>query len=223
MKYAHGTFNGTGAALYFGIGFLPDWVYVQNLEDADLAQYYWNIHMERVLETAQGFRHYTAAGSLLDPLIVADLGIVPYEGGDIMTATSTTYLVKDDADYRTSTTYGTITTWTLDTSANRTGHWNLEADTTYVGEGSRMLVEEDVGKAHKWVGINALTSNGEQADEVTVSRAVKTGKVLALRPMYDYRGATVGVKIPAGFGLLATDVVNVSGEMGMFEAGTYDA
>jgi len=223
MLHAHGTFNGTGAALYFGIGFLPDWVKVQNLEDADVAVYFWNIHMERVLETARGIRYYTAAGLLGDPLIVGDLGIIPYEGGHVMTATSTTYLVKDDADYRTSTTYGTITTWTLGSAANRTGNFNLEADTTYVGEGSRMLVEEDVGKAHKWVGINTLTSNGEQANEVVVSRSVNTGKILCLTGMYDYRGAGVGVKIPAGFGLLAVDVVNVSGEMGMFEAGTYDS
>ena len=69
MLHAHGTFNGTGAALYFGIGFLPDWVKVQNLEDADVAVYFWNIHMERVLETAHGIRYYTAAGLLGDPLI----------------------------------------------------------------------------------------------------------------------------------------------------------
>lgn len=221
MKFAHGTFDGTGAALYIGIGFLPDWVYIQNLENAELAQYFWNIHMERALETAQGFRHYTAAGSLLDPLVVADLGIVPYEGGDVMTANSTVYLVRDDADYRTSTTYGTIHTWTLGSSANRTGNWNVECDTTYVGEGSRIYIEEEIGHAVKWAAVNALTSNGEAANEVTLSRAVKSGKILKITGMYDYRGALNGVRIPAGFGFLATSVGNVSGEMCMFEAGTY--
>jgi hypothetical protein len=222
MKFAHGTFNGTGAALYFGIGFLPDWVYVQNLEDADLAQYFWNIHMERVLETAHGYRHYTAAGSLLDPLIVGDLGIVPYEGGTPITATSTTYLRKYDADYRTSVTYGTISAWTLGSAANRTGNWDIEADTTYVGEGSRIMIRESMGGAVKWAGVNTVSSNGEQANEVVLSRAIKSGTILKLTGMYDYRGASAGDIMPAGFGLLATDVVNVSGEMGMFEAGTYD-
>lgn len=221
MLYAHGTFNGTGAALYIGIGFIPDWVWVVNVEDTDCAELRWNIHMERVAETTAGILHHTAAGSLLDPRTIADGGIRPYRGGDVMTSTSTAYLVRDDTDYRYSTTYGTIVTWTLGSSTNRTGNWNLEADTTYVGEGSRIYIMEDVGKQCKWAGVNALTSNGEQANEVTLSEAVNSGQVLALTGMYDFRGAASGVKIPAGFSITATSIINESGQYCCFEAGTY--
>lgn len=223
MLHAHGTFNGTGAAITIGIGFIPDWVMVRNLEDGDLAKMEWNIHMTRALETAEGILTYTGTTYRQeDARVDGDNGITIYRGGDVMTAASTTYLVRDDADYRTSVTYGTITTWTFGTGT-RTGNWNVEADTTYVGEGSRIYVQEDVGKACKWAAVNALTSNGEAANEVTLNEAVSTGTILRLTGMYDYRGAANGVKIPAGFTINNTDVVNVSGELTMFEAGMYDS
>lgn len=220
---AHGTFNGTGAALYIGIGFVPDWVKVINLEDGDIGAYDWSIHMTRVAEMAEGLHYVGSSGAVQqDARTDSDGGIVVYRGGDVMTSASTAYLVKDDKDYRYSATYGTINRWTFGT-ATRTGNWNVEADTTYVGEGSRILIREDVGGAVKWAAVNALTSNGEQANEVTLNEAVASGDILRLTNMYDYVGAANGVKIPAGFAILATTVINVSGEMCYFEAGTYES
>jgi hypothetical protein len=218
--FAHGTFNGTGAALYIGIGFIPDWVKVRNVEDGDLALLEWSIHMTRAAETTEGILTYTGTTYRQeDARTDSDGGITIYRGGDKMTAASTAYLVKDNSDYRTSSTYGSITTWTLGNSTNRTGNFNLEADTTYVGEGSRIYIEETVGHAF----IYALTSNGEQANEVTLSESVKSGTIHRITGMYDYKGAAKDVIIPAGFAILATSVINVSGELAYFEAGQYDA
>lgn len=218
-----GTFNGTGAALYVGIGFIPDWVRVRNMEDADVAELEWNRHMLRCAEMPRGRLNYTAAGLLGDPRTVADGGIHIYRGGDVIASASTAYLKRvGDTDRRNSVTYGNITRWTLDTSANRTGHWDLEADTTYIGEGSLVIIKEDVGQAVKQAAVQAMTSNGEATDEVTLSEAVKTGTVQFIGNMYDWAGCSAGDITQAGFLIDATSVINVSGEMCAFEAGTYD-
>ncbi len=219
-KRIAGTFNGTGAALYICCGFIPDWVVIQNCEDGDLAKLEWNIHMARTGEVVEGFVWAAAAAPTA---LTKGTGVIPYySGGTKLAATSTVYLVRDDADYRTSVTYGTIETWTLGSATNYTGNWNLEADTTYIGEGSIMTVEETMGHNVITTGVVAVTSNGEAANEVTLAYPVKTGKVTALKRMYSFAGGVSGDILPDGFKINATAVINVSGEICMFEAGTYD-
>lgn len=218
-KIVHGTFNGTGAALYIGIGFIPDWVKIYNLEDADVAMLEWNINMMRSLEMSSGRLNYTAAGLVGDPRTVSDLGVVPYEGGEAIAAASTAYLKPIEDKYRNQkfnqSTGLAITAWTLDTSANRTGHVNAGLDTTYVGEGSLIQIDG------KWYGVHAITNDGDATDELTLSRAAASGVVGFVSPMYDYIGCVAGDITKAGFGLTATDVINVSGELCCFEAGMY--
>jgi hypothetical protein len=221
MNHIAGTFNGTGAALYIGCGFVPDWVKVFNLEDADCAFLQWNKHLLRAAEMPRGMLMYTAAGMLGDPRTVTDGGIHPYRGGDLITSASTAYLVLDDADYKTSATYGTVNKWTLGSAANRTGNFNLEADTTYIGEGSEITIRQDFDGKIITAAIQALGSNGELANEVTLSEAVKTGDILFISRMYDFVGCAANTTMPAGFLLDATTVINVSGEMCAFEAGTF--
>jgi hypothetical protein len=172
--------------------------------------------MARSGEMTEGVLYHTAAGILGDPRTVSDGGIRRFFGGNTLTAASTSYLVRDDKDYRDSDTYGLIDTWTLDTSANRTGHFNVEADTTYIGEGSTINID---GNEYFIV---ALTSNGEAADEVTLNEAVSSGDIWFIGRMYDYVGGSADDIIPDGFSIHATSVINVSGEMCYFEAGTYD-
>lgn len=214
-KMIAGTFNGTGAALYIGIGFIPDWVKLRNMDDTVNSSVEWNKHMNRCPEHPEGWLLYTNT-TLTPTEKTFGTCIRPYHGGDTMTAASTAYLVKDDANYAYSTTYGQIDTWTLDTAGTPTGHFNLEADTTYVGVGSQITID---GYTY---GITAITSNGEQTDEVTLSEAAATGSIEYISRMYDYAGAAKGAIIPAGFKISATDVINVSGEMCYFEAGMYD-
>jgi hypothetical protein len=228
-KIVSGTFNGTGAALYLGIGFLPDWVKVFNLEDADLAEVRWskNMRSKEQEEGRLGIRIQdtgTSAGYSLAVLANA-AGIAQYLGGDTMTAASTVYLVKDDLDYAKNPQgggTGAITDWTLDTSGNRTGKFDDGVDTTYVGEGSEVIIRPDTTKQPRRAVITALTNDGNADDEVELSVAIGTGDVLKIGPMYDYRGAANRAIIPAGFAINATSVINVSGELCFFEAGTYD-
>lgn len=215
-KMISGTFNGTGAALYIGIGFIPDWVKIVNMEDTINSWVEWNKHMNRVGEHLEGREFYTGTTYQQLAELTFGTGIRPYHGGDKMSAASTAYLVKDDANYAYSTTYGQIDTWTLDTAATPSGHFNLEADTTYVGIGSQVTID-----GYEY-GITAMTSNGELTDEVTLSEAAPAGEITKISRMYDYVGAAKDAIIPAGFKINATTVINVSGEMCYFEAGMYD-
>ena len=226
MKAIAGTFNGTGAALTICCGFVPNWVKICNLEDADCATLFWNIHMMRSAEMVEGVLYYTAAGIVGDPLALADTGVIPHYGGTVLTAASTVYLgpVKDSEknQCKNSSTGLKIAKWTLGSSTNMTGNWDNECNTTFVGEGSLIKID---GKIY---GVNAVTSNGEAANEVTLSSAAPSGVIEWISPMYDYigYGATggqpLGVGTKAGFQLSHLTVINVSGELCMFEAGNYD-
>jgi len=223
-----GTFNGTGAALYLGIGFIPDYVRVENLESASMETIEWSRHMARAadlkygrqtslvpLSTVVGTANYAALTSV---------GVTEYLGGDLITSASTAYLVRDPAwDKRDAYSTGNaITKWTLDTAGNRTGHFDKEASTTYVGEGSEVWIQHPHSHRPARYRIEAMTSNGEATDEVTLNIAAPSGIVVALGPMYDYKGAAAGVTMPPGFALTEVTNVNVSGELCWFEAGTYD-
>jgi len=225
-KIVSGNFNGTGAALYLGIGFVPDFVRIFNQEDGSLAQLVWSRGC-RSKEQEEGRLLYndTAPNSLL--LVLAHgAGVAPYLGGDKMTAASTAYLVKDELDYKSNPKdggTGVISRWTLDTSDDRTGHFNQGVDTTYVGEGSLVVIREGVGNGKIYEArVTAMTADGDATDNLELSLAIGSGDVLAVKGMYDYRGAASGVVIPAGFVINATSVINVSGEICYFEAGTYD-
>lgn len=220
MKYISGTFNGTGAALNVGIGFLPSEVRIRNIENAEDYYIEWSINM-RSAECIEGIRLAgdDAAAISRTPLTKGN-GIVIYRGGDIMTSASTSYIVEDpDTDKRDAGTGDTIDTWTLGNATNFTGNWNAECSTTYVGEGSRICV--DAGDGGKWSTVTALTSNGEAANEVTLSEPLKSGKIVALTGMYDWLGAANKKVIPAGFTINET-TLNVSGELCYFEAWNHE-
>ena len=227
MTTVSGTFNGTGSALYVGCGFVPDWVKIRNLESTFPFEIEWSANM-RSSEQEEGIslgNATVAAASPGTPLtrLANAAGIAAYLGGTTVTAASTVYLVKDtDPDKRDNGTGATISTWTLGNSGNRTGNWNDVCNTTFVGEGSRIWVKQDVDQQVRKAVVTALTSNGEAANEVELSLALSTGTVVGLSGMYDYIGAAANTIIPAGFYLASTGTINTSGEMCMFSAGTYD-
>lgn len=237
MKVVQGTFNGTGAALYVCCGFIPDKVTVRALEDADCAHIVWARGF-RAAEMTAGCLFVTAAGITGDPRTVADTGIAPYEGGDLLTGDNQTsvaygegvYLGWDLADYRANSSYGyedaVIDTWTLGSSANRTGNFNSDvvASGNRIGEGSRILIEESLSGKLREAFIEALTAGqGISANEVTLSRALSSGTVRFIGGMYDMAPIALGKVTPAGFYLSATTGVNVNDEMQWFEAVAYDA
>jgi hypothetical protein len=213
-----GTFNGTGAVLYVCCGFKPDWVRIQNIESTSLEAIEWSTSM-RSAEIIAGIKD---TGSATTELTLGN-GIAHYSGGDLITAASTSYIVKDPSpDKRDAGTAGTINQWTLGNYTNKTGNWNAECSTTYVGEGSRICIRNLQGYPVMYL-VTAVSSNGEAANEVTLNAAAPSGEILFLSGMYDYIGASAGIVTPAGFILAADSDVNASGEMCMFEAGTYNA
>lgn len=220
-----GTFNGTGAALYLCLGFIPDWVRIWSAEDADGGVAYWSKHM-RAAEMLEGWvKSTTNAPSLY----TVGLGIQPYEGGDKLTSTEQTsvtygegvYLYKDPiTDYRTyerDAVSADIDSWTLGSSTNKTGNFNDDVTGTYIGEGSQICIDG------KWYVITALTAGqGVSANEVTLSRAAPTGDITCITGMYDYIPVPIGKETAAGIKLNATTVINVNDELNFFEAGRYN-
>jgi len=229
-KIVAGTFNGTGAALYMCIGFVPDWVRVIALEDDAMASAYWSREF-RAADINEGGVDTNGATAIV--LKTYGTGIAPYYGGELMTSDNQTsvtyaegvYLELDDADYRfyddgngDGVAYD-IDTWTLDTSGNRTGHFNedVKSSGNRIGEGSKICI------GGKWYQIEALTAGqGEAADEVTLNYPVPSGKITAITGMYSTKPVPIGRTSKAGFKLNLTALVNVNDEINFFEAGTYD-
>ncbi len=225
-----GTFNGTGAAVYLCIGFVPDYVTVWNLEGTQVIKLEWTKEMMRSGEIVEGIQ-FTGA-DVAAAALTKGAGILPYYGGEVLSATAAgtttygegVYLKKDDWDYRYYSGNKSpgdavavdIDTWTLGSSTNYTGNFNEDVNGTYIGEGSRICIDG------KWYSIVALTATqGEAANEVTLSHAVSSGKIYHISGMYDYKPMVAGENTPAGF-VLANATVNVNNAICAFEAGAYD-
>ena len=246
MRIVSGQFNGTGAAVYLCIGFIPDYVKIINPEDGITGatlRWYRNMRAAEVtggiLNEADGTAHVAkTAGQAIDP----------YYGGDILTSsnqTSTTYgegvyLGWDNRDLKADTDHvaSEIDTWMLDTSGSRTGSFNADVKnglaaviasgtgSGHIGEGSRITIRETVGQKVKTVFIedpgNGGQDAGEADDEVTLSEDVKSGTVLRITPAFDLAPIAVGNVTPAGFKLSLTSLVNDNNELQYFEAAKYD-
>lgn len=224
MQKISGTFNGTGSAMYVGIGFIPDKLVLQSLDaSTDLYTITW----------ARNFRGpNTSSGNISEGVLSTNgttselgkgAGVRPYYGGDIITAAQATaglHLVPvTSKDMRNiSGNGGNITTWTLGSSSNFTGNWDNTCDTTYIGVGSRIVIKENVTGVIKESHITALTSNGEAANEVTLADSINSGEILFLGRMYDYVAGTAGMVMPQGFVINETSAFNQSGEVVYFEA-----
>jgi len=235
MKMVQGTFNGTGAAVYICCGFIPDYVRVQNLEDGIVGGF---------IQWRRGFRSAEVVEGIFDEADgtacvakTAGQGIAPFEGSVLLTSSNQTstaygegvYLGWDNEDYRKNLTYGyktaIIDTWDLDTLGNRTGSFNSDivASGSRIGEGSVITIKESMGQAIKQAVIEALAaSQGVADDEVTLSRALKTGTVERITGMYSMAPIATGKVTPAGFLLSMTSLVNDDNEIQHFEAAKYD-
>lgn len=231
------TFNGTGAAVYLCLGFIPDKVSIRAVGDAgtvnpilswtrkgdgfSVAQY------EGVLDTNGATAHAPAAYGA---------GIEVYEGGEVLTAAMQTsvafgegvYLAPYDKDCRQPSADGgdsagdTIDDFTMDTLANRTGHFNADVVGSLIGAGSEIVIasENDVRKYH--AVITALTAGqGISANEVTISRKIASGVVRFIGPKYTMAPLAVGAVTLPGIKLNMTTNVNVNNELQAIEAELY--
>ena len=208
-KIVTGTVVGTDADIYVCCGFMPDRVLVRNIENANEQDVVWDRHMGRAAEGEAG---WIVSNSTRAP-ITTGAGIALYKGGDYISAASIVYLVKDPSpDKRAAGTGSVIDTWTIDTPASFTGHWNDVCNTTFVGEGSLININGE------WYNVISVTSNGEQADEVLLDRLAPSGPIYALMGMFDFIGAAAGVVTPAGFFIDSTCAANNANETCYFEA-----
>lgn len=242
MKKIAKTFNGTGAEVKLCIGFIPDYVRIIALEDADIGMIEW-YRSASALEVARGIHNVGSSGAVQqDARTVSDGGIVVYRGGEILTSsmqTSTTYgegvylAAGGMTDLKADTSKGgvsVITDWNLDTSANRTGHFNADvlslAGSGRIGEGSKIVIRETttnkVIETFIHTAGNGSGNAGGGADEVTLNESVKSGSVLYLGGMYDLEPLAVGSMTPAGVTLEMTSIVNVNDEMQLIYAEQYD-
>lgn len=226
------TFQGTGADLYLCLGFIPDYVQVLNAELSTGTRWEW-YRNAGCAEIVKGIE-LAAADVAFDALAIGDKGIKIYDGGDLMTATNQTaltyagavYVRPDGRDYRLISTDainpgdgsgGSITTWTLGNSGNRTGNFNANVVGTYVGEGSRIKIRPSRYAAfpeYDAMMIASISANtGSAANSVTLDRAVPSGEVVRIGPMFDMIAVPRGEVTQPGILLeFLTSEMGVSGD-----------
>lgn len=209
---------GSGAIMTVGLGFVPDWVRVRNLA-SDIPEIYWDKHMAANTTHPEGIKSTLSSTTPVIAKLTAGLGITPYAGGDPVTAVSDAFIVPLEflpaayhGDQRGKGT-GTVTAWTLGSSGNRTGNFNQGVDTTYVGVGSVVWID---GVPYT---VQALSNDGDAANEVTLDRAAPSGVVERITFKADLYNAPLGLIMPAGFVLAADTDVNVDSERVLIEAG----
>lgn len=213
--------------LYFGIGFIPDWVELIGMSAAGNEElHYWNIHMARNLVTSGGI-DIDDEGAIGAATFATGVSI--WRGGNAVTAAQQTAgncLTWDHLDYSKAVnhdpnTYNDITKWNFVTG--QTGYWDQPCNTTYVNAGSFIWIASGNSAPKRYI-IDALTSNGEVSAEVTLSEAsVLSGDIVKISNRIDMKVMSSGSILPAGFWIDSTiDLLTDTSEIAMFKAGTYD-
>jgi len=211
------SFNGTGAAVYLCFGFVPDLVDVYAVEDAEAAHVHWNRGM-RAAEMVEGFLSH---GGEAEVLYTAGTGVQPYYGGETLTAALQTSVVYGEGIYlrpepRKDRRFPgvdadgtTIDKWTLGHAGNRTGNLNAALKTSGIRVGEGSVIQVDGEQAV----VEAITNNGDGANEVILSRALATGDIQFLGSMYGFEAVPIGDVTPAGILLSATADINVNDQV----------
>jgi len=202
-----GIVKATAATLYVGLGGIPRRLRITNLTDRTSLRWSRDFRAGVLAETHYGISRAAAGDEAA--ITTAAGGVIPYSGGDKMTAASTAYVVANDKDQRGAyDSNAPISTFTIGSVANLTGNFDVEASTSFVGPGSVIVV----GDIETYVV--AMTSNGESANETTLA-ALPTGAVAGasfavkrLASRYNWTGAGKGVVIPAGICIGASATVN---------------
>jgi hypothetical protein len=207
MKTVRGVLKATNAALNIGIGFKPDFIKILNLNDRTGLE--WD---SRSTSQQQYGQTVAAAGDKADAASAA-AGISMYSGNNKLSAASTTELKRDDTDKK-----GSVTTWTTDTAADKTGHFDAGLTTADVGVGSKVVFADGT-----IAEITSLTNDGDASDEVTLSVLPDSNTVCKIWHKWDWIGGSAGDAIPQGFTIGASATVNdTDGDILLVEAGCFD-
>ena len=237
MNILQGHFNGTGAACVLQLGAIPYQIKFWGLEGATPDTVIWDRTMIHDLLTPEGIMRPTGGGAVVDYALSE--GVRPYFGGETLDSSNQTsvtygegvYLERDDKDYRyyTNAAAGivgdaentTITTWTLDTAASNSGHFNDDVVGTYIGAGSIIIIQEtDVPNRQYFpVAINTLSAAaGSIADSVVLSYPVPSGRVTFIGGMNGYSPSPLGTITKPGMKINLTSTPFVNDEMVAFSA-----
>lgn len=226
LSKVSGVFNGTGAAVYLCVGFVPRKVYLKNVENSTEYVIEWtDANLRCQAGASAGGWLYTNG---IPAPVIASAGVRQYEGGDLLTSanqTSTAYgdgifLGLDLKDYRADNSYGAssgvIDTWTFDGTLS--GHWNVAAVSSgaRIGAGSRILIKEDSSGLVKEAGITAISNQGAAASEVTLSRLIGSGSITYIGGLYDMAPLALKKVAPAGI-LLSDTTLNANDNTIYFE------
>jgi hypothetical protein len=223
MKKFIGIVKATTATLNVGLGFIPRKVRVTNLTDLTEHLYATDMRAGVLAETHYGVSRAKAGD--LAAVTTAAAGIVPYAGGTLLTAASTTCLVRNDKDQRadgaTSTT--PISTFTVGSTSNKTGNFNVDVSSSgVVGAGSVIIIK---GVEYYIVAVVTDGSTGGAANEVTLSdlpAGAVAGSVYSvdkIRSRFDLTGAPSGTVMPNGITIGASATVNnTDGDVLLIEA-----
>jgi hypothetical protein len=202
MQKAMRIVKATGATLTLGLGFKPDVVSILNRTDLT-----GHIFRRRDITNRYGVTR-AAAGDWAQAADAAH-GVIIYAGGDKMSAASTIYLVDNTGDQRAEDVAAgaKVATFTMDTVANKTGHFNCNVVGATIGLNSKITFEGD----STIYTIVALTAGqGASADQVTLDASPGSGakKVTFIGSRWDMTGAASGIVIPEGITIGATATVN---------------
>jgi hypothetical protein len=214
---ASGLFVGMGAvAMRIGVGFQPRKVRIVQVGTANLITLDWTREMARSATGAGGIVRAGVANTPGFVLLAANAGVRQYAGGDVIATSSLAdQIAASSVSAYMGTLQGTITTWTNGSTANRTGNFNADLAAT-CGVGSLVDIRASDEKVYR-AAIVALTNHGSAANEVTLDRAVPSGKVIFVGCATDFVAAPVGKIMPAGFEVQDVTYGNVASTVFAFE------
>lgn len=215
MQMIQGNFCATGADIYIQLGGIPEYFEVWDLSENTPYTQIWARAMGHGILTTEGITRPKDGGAITDQAFGE--GISPYYGGELLTTTNQTdltygggiYIEPDTKDYRQFTIADAgisgdaattdITTWTLDTAATPTGHFNGDVTGSYIGAGSPIRITSNDNKHTYDAYITALTAGqGVTANEVTLSWAVPCGRVDYIGGKFGYKPSAIGTVTKPG-------------------------
>lgn len=207
MSKVSGIYLGTAATMNLGLGFIPSYFRMMNLNDFIAVEWFLNGGAYGTSKAYYGVS--VAAAGDTAAITSAAYGVVPYKGGDVITTASTTYLVRDDRDQRASySSTSPATTFTVGTISGNQGNFDHEVHTDTVGPGSKICINGE------WFEILTMGSNGEAANETDLD-ALPTGAAVGsvypvskITSRYGWLSAPKGVTMPRGVTIGASNVAH---------------
>jgi hypothetical protein len=206
MKYISGIYLGTGSAMTLGLGFKPDEVIIRGV--AGVTIFRWSKDLGRVATAAGGVVQINHGSAQLNVKTMTQ-GIRLYSGGVSLASVDTnilTHISLQDASTSSAVNTdqrGSITTWTLDTAANGTGHFNAASGGTYAGVGSKVVLFTNRREYTSF--IRAQTSTWTTADHITLDPDVPaSADVRYIGPQYDFLSHPIDCPTPDGIILIDT-------------------